>query len=130
MIEGHNWFAFESAELPTHIYLVSTSVWWMGLSQITYKNLPVPKSKKNFEKSTLLKGYQELSKIWQKLKADMILRRFLYAFFVYSMAVQTIMLVATYFGIEEINWRSEEHTSELQSRGHLVCRLLLEKKNN
>src|SRR5207253_3662346 len=29
-------------------------------------------------------------------------------------------------GIEEL--RSEEHTSELQSRGHLVCRLLLEKK--
>src|SRR5690554_1022203 len=26
-------------------------------------------------------------------------------------------------------WRSEEHTSELQSRPHLVCRLLLEKKN-
>src|SRR5215208_7840049 len=26
--------------------------------------------------------------------------------------------------------RSEEHTSELQSRGHLVCRLLLEKKKN
>src|SRR5437870_7571907 len=26
------------------------------------------------------------------------------------------------------NQRSEEHTSELQSRGHLVCRLLLEKK--
>src|SRR5690554_7150614 len=25
-------------------------------------------------------------------------------------------------------WRSEEHTSELQSRPHLVCRLLLEKK--
>src|SRR5437870_10662252 len=28
------------------------------------------------------------------------------------------------------NFRSEEHTSELQSRGHLVCRLLLEKKNS
>src|SRR5436305_9220972 len=27
-------------------------------------------------------------------------------------------------------WRSEEHTSELQSRPHLVCRLLLEKKNS
>src|SRR5438045_7603893 len=27
-------------------------------------------------------------------------------------------------------WRSEEHTSELQSLRHLVCRLLLEKKNN
>src|SRR5439155_25810763 len=29
---------------------------------------------------------------------------------------------------EAKNRRSEEHTSELQSRGHLVCRLLLEKK--
>src|SRR5687768_18281536 len=29
-----------------------------------------------------------------------------------------------------IRERSEEHTSELQSRLHLVCRLLLEKKNN
>src|SRR5207253_10870193 len=28
----------------------------------------------------------------------------------------------------EVAVRSEEHTSELQSRGHLVCRLLLEKK--
>src|SRR5437660_7659375 len=31
---------------------------------------------------------------------------------------------------EAVRWRSEEHTSELQSRGHLVCRLLLEKKNS
>src|SRR5690625_6260378 len=30
--------------------------------------------------------------------------------------------------IQGTGWRSEEHTSELQSRGHLVCRLLLEKK--
>src|SRR5690625_7046579 len=29
-----------------------------------------------------------------------------------------------------LNARSEEHTSELQSRGHLVCRLLLVKKKN
>src|SRR3712207_7140097 len=31
---------------------------------------------------------------------------------------------------EGINTRSEEHTSELQSRQYLVCRLLLEKKKN
>src|SRR5690554_7048105 len=30
----------------------------------------------------------------------------------------------------ESPYRSEEHTSELQSRPHLVCRLLLEKKNS
>src|SRR5690625_5779547 len=33
-------------------------------------------------------------------------------------------------GFLRISERSEEHTSELQSRGHLVCRLLLEKKKN
>src|SRR5690625_5979446 len=32
------------------------------------------------------------------------------------------------FSFERVLDRSEEHTSELQSRGHLVCRLLLEKK--
>src|ERR1039458_7240055 len=31
--------------------------------------------------------------------------------------------------VSEFCWRSEEHTSELQSLRHLVCRLLLEKKN-
>src|SRR5439155_3461171 len=36
-----------------------------------------------------------------------------------------VSIAATYFVS-----RSEEHTSELQSRGHLVCRLLLEKKKN
>src|SRR3712207_7815579 len=35
----------------------------------------------------------------------------------------------TYFGEKE-EGRSEEHTSELQSRQYLVCRLLLEKKKN
>src|SRR2546427_3516465 len=32
------------------------------------------------------------------------------------------------FGVHEITFRSEEHTSELQSQSNLVCRLLLEKK--
>src|SRR5437870_10299083 len=35
---------------------------------------------------------------------------------------------ATVLYLPRSNARSEEHTSELQSRGHLVCRLLLEKK--
>src|SRR5258708_20477504 len=34
------------------------------------------------------------------------------------------------FNAEQMEMRSEEHTSELQSPDHLVCRLLLEKKKN
>src|SRR5437870_7468745 len=46
----------------------------------------------------------------------------------------TLFTVEKYLDYEQvadpqISPRSEEHTSELQSRGHLVCRLLLEKKN-
>src|SRR5690625_7090075 len=42
----------------------------------------------------------------------------------------TISITWSMIGCPDENFtRSEEHTSELQSRGHLVCRLLLEKKN-
>src|SRR5690625_5518746 len=42
--------------------------------------------------------------------------------YVWPKTRKNLFIFSTYF-------RSEEHTSELQSRGHLVCRLLLEKKN-
>src|SRR2546422_7138021 len=40
-------------------------------------------------------------------------------------AMEGVIIYGSYDGV---NFRSEEHTSELQSRLHLVCRLLLEKK--
>src|SRR5690625_5868152 len=44
-------------------------------------------------------------------------------------AKQSLLLKKGRWLWTELLDRSEEHTSELQSRGHLVCRLLLEKKN-
>src|SRR5207244_9329631 len=42
----------------------------------------------------------------------------------------TVIEASPYQEVREFAWpRSEEHTSELQSPDHLVCRLLLEKKN-
>src|SRR3712207_6944285 len=43
----------------------------------------------------------------------------------YKCGMKTAALIA---GVDRLNRRSEEHTSELQSRQYLVCRLLLEKK--
>src|SRR5690625_6768608 len=47
-------------------------------------------------------------------------------------AFRTSSVAGSQFSLRtrEMELRSEEHTSELQSRGHLVCRLLLEKKTN
>ena len=39
-------------------------------------------------------------------------------------------VLLTFYPHPRLVLRSEEHTSELQSRSELVCRLLLEKKNN
>src|SRR3712207_8895283 len=41
-----------------------------------------------------------------------------------------VAAIAAILGVREETVRSEEHTSELQSRQYLVCRLLLEKKKN
>src|SRR5690625_5880019 len=46
----------------------------------------------------------------------------------FKMTLRTIRKQAVTILIIRKYTRSEEHTSELQSRGHLVCRLLLEKK--
>src|SRR3712207_7831816 len=43
--------------------------------------------------------------------------------------IQVGMPPAELVGVDLLRIRSEEHTSELQSRQYLVCRLLLEKKN-
>src|SRR2546427_13003169 len=44
-------------------------------------------------------------------------------------SVHAIYAIVVFLGIvRTFNWRSEEHTSELQSQSNLVCRLLLEKK--
>src|SRR5690625_6544541 len=53
----------------------------------------------------------------------------------YGSELATIDTLSLQLGLAEsaraafLALRSEEHTSELQSRGHLVCRLLLDKKN-
>src|SRR5207253_9581141 len=42
----------------------------------------------------------------------------------------TLLILGAWVFYSLARYRSEEHTSELQSRGHLVCRLLLEKKKD
>jgi len=88
---------------------ITVGIWWALFSQYTFYVLPkgVGKGHK-VTKAILFNGFKELKNVWRQLKQDLRLKRYLYAFFVFSMAVQTIMLVAVYFGEEEINWGSDE----------------------
>lgn len=77
-------------------------IWWFVFAQYTFYHLPVNVYGKKPEGSKLSKGYSEIIKVFRELKNTPSLKRFLFAFFVYSMGVQTVMLVATHFGSDEI----------------------------
>lgn len=103
MIEGG--FFPEDSILPVQISFVLVGLWWMGFAQVTYAFLPEGTRKDRSDVDNIItNGFKELQKIWNQLKENLQMRRYLLAFFVYSMAVQTVMLVATYFGTEEVTW--------------------------
>lgn len=114
MILFYESFGFESEGLPTRISFILTGIWWIGFSQYTYMYLPRGTRKgKMRNKDLWLNGFKELKKTYFKIKESVQLERYLRAFFVYSMAVQTIMLIATYFGVGEIQWPKGESTTGL-----------------
>ena len=113
MILMFDTFGFESENLPTRLSFVLTGIWWIGFSQYTYYYLPDGNKKEKHTYHIVFNGFKELKSIWLKIKENKRLKRFLFAFFVYSMAVQTIMLVATYFGIEELEWGETDPTAGL-----------------
>ncbi len=76
---------------------VLVGLWWIGFSQITYRHLPPPRSSHKVTKEILGNGFRELKKVWDYIKNTVQLKRYLYSFFVFSMGVQTIMLMAVLF---------------------------------
>ena len=88
---------------------VMVGIWWIGFSQYSFYWLPKGTSKGHkVTKEVVLDGFNELKVVWKALQENVLLKKYLQSFFVFSMAVQTIMLVAVYFGEEEINWGSED----------------------
>ena len=93
---------------------ITVGLWWILFSQYTFYILPKGVSTGHkVTRAVLFNGFKELQRIWHKTKENIALKRYLAAFFVYSMAVQTIMLVATYFGIEELDWGTQDATTGL-----------------
>jgi len=86
---------------------VLTGLWWIGFSQITYARLPNNIYNKKPQGNILLKGFNELNSVWNQLKQIKQLKRYLGAFFIYSMGVQTVMIMAIFFGTKEISWADE-----------------------
>ncbi|MBQ0785979.1 MAG: MFS transporter [Oceanihabitans sp.] len=87
---------------------ITVGLWWILFSQYTFYILPNGVSSGHkVTKDVVFNGLKELRIVWGELKENLRLKRYLVAFFVFSMAVQTIMLVAVYFGEEEIAWGTD-----------------------
>jgi UMF1 family MFS transporter len=103
------WFGITDVSFPARLSFLLVGVWWMGFSQITFYNLPKGTPVTTHREHNILKsGFVELKKVWEQIKLMPVLRRYLGAFFFYSMGVQTVMLAATLFGSKELNLGTSE----------------------
>ena len=103
LIQMFDSFGFKDSKSATKFTFLLVGIWWIIFSQITLYFLPqnVKKIKINYE--ILSHGIRELFKVWNYIKNVRNLRLYLFSYFFYSMGVQTIMLVASYFGSKELN---------------------------
>jgi len=107
MVLKFDWFGFESEVPAMQFSFVLVGLWWIGFSQYSYKYLPSFDNQNRLNKEVFFDGFKELKKVWLQLNDNIALKRYLVAFFVYSMAVQTVMIAAAYFGEKEIDWGSD-----------------------
>lgn len=128
MVLYPGWFGIEgnekeASQTAMRYSFITVGLWWMLFSQYTFYYLPKGNSNKTKLKNhILLNGFNELKLVWLQLKENIRLKRFLIAFFVYSMAVQTIMLMAVFFGEQEILWES----SNEKTFGLIISVLLIQ----
>ena len=126
MVNFPDFFSISSVDnIPAEIMAMKYSfilvgIWWFLFSQYSFYHLPGRNyylsnrdSVKDISKNILLNGFKELLSVWIILKKKPVLKTFLLSFFIYSIALQTVILVATYFGESEVNWSDEEKTSGL-----------------
>lgn len=123
MIMKFEWFGFSNAGQPTRISFILVGLWWLGFSQYPFRYLPKgPAKGKTIHRKILFNGFRELAGVWRILKKTPLLKRYLTAFFVYSIAVQTVMLAATYFAEEELAWKNDSQ----RTFGLIVSILLIQ----
>ncbi len=89
-------------KIPANWSFVAVAIWWAGFAQITFARLPNNVYGRKPEGNVIFKGFKELYKVWLELKHIKRLKRYLGSFFIYSMGVQTVMIIAVPFANKEI----------------------------
>lgn len=103
MIMNPHWFGLPEGDMAARVSFVMVGVWWIGFAQITFYHLPGNVYRKKVRGEYLYRGYLELRKVFLEMRSTRRLKRFLLAFFVFNMGVQTVMYMAVSFAKKEID---------------------------
>lgn len=93
--------AWPDSSWPARLSFVSVGIWWAGWAQIAFNRLPNG-ARSEDDVNVFTSGYTELRKTWNELRHTVRLKRFLAAFFVFNMGIQTVMYLAANFAKQEV----------------------------
>ncbi len=111
MIMFPNWYGFidhalaDDEKPPVKVFqyaFVLVGIWWIGFAQYTFYYLPSNSFKRKPKKDFIFKGFKELRKVFKEIKQHPTIYIFLWAFFLISAGIQTIIVLAGKFGDEEL----------------------------
>jgi UMF1 family MFS transporter len=102
MVQKPDWFGITDPTLAPRITFLLVGAWWLGFAQITYKRLPNNIFNHKPEKDYIWKGIKELRIVLKELEGLPQLKYFLISFFLFSVGVQTMVLMAGIFGSQEL----------------------------
>jgi len=91
-----------ASSMASRISFVLVGVWWIGFAQITFKRLPNDVYNKEPKEDYIWRGFRELKVVAKEVVNYPVLKRFLISFFLLSIGVQTIILMAAIFGSTEL----------------------------
>ncbi len=102
MVNKPELFGLPDAAFASRLTFLLVGIWWLGFAQITYRYLPNNIYHKKPEKDFIWKGLRELKVVYDEMRQQQELKFFLLSFFMFSVGVQTIILMAGIFGSKEL----------------------------
>lgn len=100
-------FGLSDGLLASRWAFLSVGIWWIGIAQIPFYKLP-PDRRYHFPRKALRMGYLKIKRVFNIISRKNDLSRFLTAFFLYSIGVQTIILMAATFAESEMEFGTSE----------------------
>jgi MFS transporter, UMF1 family len=106
MILMYDKLGFPDASIPTRLAFVMVGVWWLAFANITFKRMP-PDNNTPLSKGVFWKGFGEIVKVWNTVKTNRNLKRYLASFFFFDAGVQTTIFLATTFATKVLGFKTE-----------------------